>query len=109
MKNGADFKAVGRVVALAVWGLYGLYCIVVQTAWAPASYRDDYLYSRMEGRYAVAFGFAVILFPVCFPTTMKKWREAGGKPAMLFVRYGGFATAVGLFWYAMAGATEVDW
>lgn len=85
--------------------LYGLYCMVAQTAYCLAMPYDDYLYTRMEGPHAIAFGASLLLLAVS-GVAGRLWNKDGNDRAAWLIRGLGIAIVIPLVWYALSGGTH---
>lgn len=96
-----------KLISKVAFFLYGLFCVVTQSAYSPASPHDDFLYTRMDGRYAIAFGGALIFIGVSVGSDGRLLGKGSNHRAAWIIRAIGFAIAVGLGWYALLGGTNV--
>jgi hypothetical protein len=107
MNNGSSNATLWKLGSSAAFFLYGLFCVVTQTAYCPGTSHDDYLYTRMEGRYAIAFGASLVLLSGSF-VVASKIRRTGGKDHIAWMIRGiGIAIVAALGWYALSGGANV--
>lgn len=97
-----------KLISAVAFLLYGLYCVATQSAYCPATSRDDYLYTRMDGPHAIAFGASLILIAVCVGT-FGRFKDNHAKNQIAWmIRVIGIATAMALGWYGLLGGTNVE-
>lgn len=96
-----------KLVSTVAFILYGLFCVVTQSAYCLASPHDDYLYTRMDVRYAIAFGSALILISLSVGSGGRLLGKGSNHRAAWIVRGIAFAIAIGLGWYALLGGTNL--
>ena len=108
MNNREKPTTLLNTILKAAFPLYGFYCVVTQTAYFPADSSDDYLYTRMVGRHAIAFGASLMLLAASFEVA-RRLRANGGKDyAYWTVRGIGLVVAAVGTWYAMSGGANID-
>lgn len=88
--------------------LYGLYCVVTQTAFVPADPSDDYLFTRMLGRHAIAFGASLLLIAACSEVARRQAANGGKTSNSWAVRGIGWVVAAVGIWYAMSGGSNIN-
>lgn len=101
-------KNIRSYLVLAFVSLYGLYCVVTQTAYLPASSHDDYRYTLMEGWYAIAFGVSLVFLTACLAVARTLKANGTNDYAYWTLRGIGFAIAVVGILYAMSGGVNIN-
>lgn len=96
-----------QLVPTAGFLFYGVYCVVTQTAYVPATSYNDYRYTSMEGPHAIAFGVSLGLLAGCVGVAGRLWGISDNNRAAWVIRCIGIAIAVALGWYALLGGTHI--
>jgi hypothetical protein len=108
MNNREKSTTLLNLISTAAFFLYGLYCVVSQTAYLPANSHDDYFYTRMEGSHAIAFGASLVLLAACLEVARRLRANGGNDYAEWTLRGIGLVIAAIGIWYAMSGGVNIN-